>query len=421
MINDSIRYQDKQLTCDGVLARDVVANCGTPAYIYSLPRVLANHQRIRAAFSALDVHVHYSIKANGNLALLRSLADAGAGFDAVSGGEIFRALNAGARPIDIVFAGVGKTRDELRYAIEQGVGWFNVENVDECRIINDLVTEVGSEPVWTALRLNPDVAANTHPHIATGHAGAKFGLSSDAIQYLLAHRDSYPNLRFAGIHLHIGSQLHDLDATRAAVQIARDLIQPFPDIRTLNIGGGIPVPYSRDDVMPDVETFAAVLQPLLKDYRVLLEPGRSIIADAGILVTEVLYTKEQGGKYIVIVDASMSELIRPALYKAHHDIIPLTESDAETRICQVVGPVCETADYLGLEIPLSPVQPGDLLAIMTTGAYGMVMSSNYNARPRPVEVVVEPDGESWQIARRRETWADLLRYEGDVLGSTAEG
>jgi diaminopimelate decarboxylase len=413
VLNDSIRYRDASLCCDTVSVADIAADTGTPVYIYSLPRALHNLQRIKAVFADLHPHIHYSLKANGNLAVLRALVGAGAGADAVSGGEIYRALRAGARPADIVFAGVGKTAEEVRYALEQGVGWFNVENVLECRLINDLAAELKSTPARVALRLNPDVTANTHPYIATGHGGAKFGLTAEVIKQLLDCQSDYPHLRFEGIHVHIGSQLHDTDATVRAVQAALDLIAPYPTIRMVNIGGGLPVAYTPGETIPSYEDFARILTPLLKGYIVLLEPGRSIIADAGILVVKVSYIKQQAGQTFVITDGSMAELIRPALYQAHHEIIPVVDRTDSAR-CHVVGPVCESADVLGRDVALPDVQPGDLLAVLTAGAYGMVMASNYNARPRPPEVVVLEDGQRWQVARRRETWEDLVGFEDSL-------
>lgn len=412
MFNDSIQYQNGALSVDAVRAADIAAACGTPVYIYSQRRALANLGRVRQAFGGMNAHIHYSAKANASLAILRALVAAGAGVDAVSGGEIHRALLAGARPETIVFAGVGKTPAELRYALEHNVGWFNVENPDEIRLLDQLAAETG-RPARVALRLNPDIAASTHPHIATGHGGAKFGLQADMVRDVLAHQTDYPHLRFEGIHIHIGSQLHDTQATRGSVEAALNLIAPYPAIQTVNIGGGLPAAYTPDETMPSPEDFAAALKPLLAGYTVLLEPGRSIIADAGILVVTALYRKQQAGQTFLITDGSMAELIRPALYDAYHEIVPLLQpaEGAARRPVDVVGPVCETADVLGRSRLLPDIQPGDLLAVLTTGAYGWVMASNYNQRPRPPEVVVSGDGQTWQIARRRETWDDLARLE----------
>jgi diaminopimelate decarboxylase len=412
MLNESIRFQDGELYCDTVRVADIAAQVGTPAYIYSLRRALGNLRRIQTAFVPLNAHIHYSAKANGNLAVLRTLIDAGAGIDAVSAGEIFRALKAGARAEDIVFAGVGKTPEELRYAVEQGVGWFNVENVEELRLLDAIAAE-RNVSVRVALRLNPNVTARTHRHIATGHGGAKFGLAADVVSQILLTQSRYRNARIEGIHIHIGSQLSDTDATEQAVRSALAMIAPYPDIRTVNIGGGLPVTYRPDEHLPDYAAFAAALAPLLEDYDVILEPGRSIIADAGLLVMRVLYLKDQGDGAFVITDAGMTELIRPALYEAHHEIVPLRQSDGAEIQAHIAGPVCETTDVLARNVTLNGVQPGDLLAALTAGAYGMVMASNYNARLRPPEVVVHEDGETWHIARRRETWDDLVAAEID--------
>lgn len=405
--NESIRYEQGVLYADSVPVQDIVEQTGTPVYVYSLRRALSNLRRIRAAFVDFDLHVHYSAKANASLAILRTLVAEGAGVDAVSAGEIHAALAAGADASQVVFAGVGKSPAEIHYAVEKGVGWFNVENEAELALIQ-AAAALRERRVRVALRLNPEVTATTHPYIATGHGGAKFGLTADVIARLLANQADYANLDFAGIHVHVGSQLGDTTATRAGVTKALSLIQPYPAIRTINIGGGMPADYGVDGDLPILSDFAAVLKPLLQDYTVLLEPGRSIIADAGLLVTEILYVKHQAGQTLYIVDGSMTELIRPALYQATHQIVPLVMRDDEAQPVQVVGPVCETTDVLGRDVSLTAMQPGDHLAILTAGAYGMVMASNYNARPRPAEVIVSPHGDSWTMSRRRETWDDLL-------------
>lgn len=414
MLNDAVRYRDGQLCCDDVPVAEIAAQVGTPVYIYSLTRAVSNLRRMQTAFTAFNPHIHYSAKANANLAVLRALIDAGAGIDTVSGGEIFRALKAGAKPEQIVFAGVGKTAHDLRYALEQRIGWFNVESSGECDLLNRLAGELNTT-ARVALRFNPDVQAQTHPHIATGHGGAKFGMAAADISTVLNHRERYPHLSFAGLHIHIGSQLHDTSATETAVRAALDLIAPYPDIGTVNIGGGLPVAYHADETIPALDAFAAALTPLLGDYDVILEPGRSIIADAGLLVTEILYIKEQAGRAFIIVDAGMNDLVRPALYDAHHEIVPvILEHDPKmlrTPVGRgtVVGPVCETADRFARDVHLMAAAPGDRLALLTAGAYGMVMASNYNARPRPAEVVVA--GDAWRVARQRETWEDLVNGE----------
>lgn len=409
MLNGSIRYHDGELFCDQVRVQDIIRQTGTPVYIYSLKRIRQNLDALRSAFADLQPHIHYSAKANANLAVLRTVIAAGAGVDAVSGGEIARAIAAGANAEQIVFAGVGKTAAELRYAVEHDVGWVNIENRRECDLLNEIAGSYGKR-MRVALRYNPDVKANTHPHIATGHKGAKFGLNRDDLLHILAHRNQYQNLAIEGIHVHVGSQLGDTRATEAGVQATLDLIANDPDIHTINIGGGFPAAYD-DEVLPSFTAFAQVLTPLLAGYEVIIEPGRSIVADAGTLITELLYTKAQGGVTLYIVDASMTDLLRPALYHAHHQIVPLRETNTSRHPVTVVGPVCETTDVLGWDVPLPDQQPGDQCAVLDAGAYGMVMASNYNQRPRPPEVVVDVDGCSWEIARRRETYDDLLRTE----------
>ena len=415
VFNSSIHYVDGKLIVDNINVIDIVAEVGTPTYIYSLKRILENYNRIKSAFEALDIHIHYSVKANSNLTVLKALSSAGAGLDTVSVGEIYRALKVGIDPSNIVFAGVGKTIDEIRYAIERQIGWFNVENLLELNHIQSIAESLEINNMRVALRLNPQVTANTHPYISTGHGGAKFGLTAEVIQSVLHKQNDYPNIDFAGIHLHIGSQLGDNDATVKAVEKTLKLIQPYPDIQTINLGGGIPVAYHMDEKIHSIESFAKSVTPLLKDYKVLLEPGRSIVADAGIMVSEVQYVKQQAGQTFYITDSSMAELIRPSLYQAYHEVVPVEKLNGDRVIGHIVGPVCETADVLAKNRELPFLRVGDKIAIMTTGAYGMVMASNYNARLRPAEVIVAENGESWSISRRRETLDDLLRFEVDML------
>lgn len=410
--NDSVRYRDQQLVIDQVPVQEICHAVGTPVYVYSLRRILHNYHAIQAAFRPAQPHIHFSMKANGTLAIIRALAAAGAGVDTVSGGEIYKAIVAGVDPVMIVFAGVGKTTAEIRYALDVGVGWFNVENVQEVHLIQQIAASLGRSEVHVALRYNPDVTANTHPFIATGHGAAKFGLTAEAIRHLLDRQTDFPALQMCGLHLHIGSNLKDTQATAQAVQQALDLIRPYPNITTLNLGGGMPTAYRPDEPLPSFADFAQAILPLIEGYQLLLEPGRAVVADAGVLITKVLYTKYQGGQRMAIIDASMTELIRPMLYQAHHEIVPVQiEAKAPRFPIQVHGPVCETTDVMGRDVPLPALEPDDLLAIMTVGAYGSVMSSNYNARPRPAEVLVQEDGLTWKVVRRRESWSDLIQGE----------
>ena len=412
MLSSTFHYENDTLFCEQVAVDHIAREVGTPVYIYSLKRALSNYAHIRDSFRAANInaHIHYSAKANGNLSVLRTLIDAGAGIDAVSGGEIFRALKAGARPNNIVFAGVGKTAHDLRYAIQNGVGWINIENPAEVDLVNQLAREFGVTQT-VALRLNPNIAAKTHPFIATGHGGAKFGMSADVIVDILSQRAAYPHLRFQGVHVHIGSQLEDTAETAQAVTIARDIAAEFPFINTLDIGGGIPADYGTGESLPSPRDFAESLASIVEGYDVILEPGRAIIADAGILVSEVQYVKQQGDETFVILDAGMTEMIRPMLYDAHHEIIPVRRDQTDAFTAHIVGPVCESTDVFARDALMPVVQRGDLLAIKMAGAYGIVMSSNYNARPTAPEVVVSVNGNSWSIARRRQTWDDLIEPE----------
>jgi diaminopimelate decarboxylase len=403
---NTFHYHHGALHCDEVPLAAIADAASTPVYVYSLRRLHENIQRLQTAFP--NATLHYSLKANASLAIIRQLYQTGIGMDAVSGGEIFRAISAGVNPADIVFAGVGKTAHEIDYALQVGIGWFNVESEAELQLLNRRAAATGKTPV-VALRLNPGIQAQTHHYIATGHGGAKFGLDSETIARLLANQHHYSHLKIRGLHVHIGSQLGHVAETVEAVQHAQTLAKPCPELRTLNIGGGFPVSYTGDEHYPSPEDFAAALHPLSVGWQLKLEPGRFIVADAGALLISVLYTKTRAGKTFAITDGSMTELIRPALYQAVHPIIPFHQKDAPLQPTTVAGPVCESADILREDMPLPPLSPGDRLAVLVAGAYGFVMASNYNQRLRPPEVLV--DGANWQIIRRRETWHDLIRLE----------
>lgn len=429
MLNEAFHYRANELHCEAQPLSAIAAAVGTPAYVYSLARVRSQLARLRAAFSPTPVRIHYSAKANGNLDILREVIRSGAGIDAVSGGEIWRARRAGCAAVDIVFAGVGKTGAEIDYAVREGVGWINIENAAECELIQAAAQRCGRRQ-RVGLRLNPDEAAPTQAAIATGHAAAKFGLSAATIREILARAAQYPALDFAALHVHIGSQLRETAASSRAIASARALLREFPQLRALNIGGGFPARYQESDALPSLESFVAELRPALRDLPtaepLMLEPGRAIVADAGVLLTRVLYIKRQRAQTTAIVDASMSELLRPALYGARHAIVPLRESGERPQTLQIVGPVCETADTLVRDARLPLPAAGDVLAILTAGAYGMAMASNYNARPRPAEVVVgtgkavgEGEAAGWRLSRAREDWQAL--YPGETQRPPAEG
>jgi diaminopimelate decarboxylase len=412
VLNESFCYEDGELCCDGLPLQAIAQAAGTPVYVYSAARLRHNAARLQRAFAPLKAELHYSLKANPNLTLVRMLSQAGLGADAVSAGEVDRALRAGVEPARIVFAGVGKTPAEIAFALRAKIGWFNVESRDELALLDRLAGEERCRP-QVALRLNPGIQAQTHPHIATGHAAAKFGMPLETVAEVLGARATYPHLNLAGIHVHIGSQLGSVTETVEAVRLAQSLAAPYADVRTLNIGGGFPVPYTPDDRYPQPEDFAEALAPLVGGWHVLAEPGRAVIADAGVLLIGVVAVKEQGGQRFVIADGGMTDLLRPALYGATHGVVALEQRDGPLTPAVVSGPVCESTDVLHRAALLPPLRAGDLLAVLTTGAYGMAMASNYNLRTRPPEVLVE-DG-SWRVIRRRETWDDLLRLESEAL------
>jgi len=395
---------------------DIARQVGTPVYVYSRARIEANYRRIVAAFASLNAQVHYAVKANGNLAVLRLLNSLGAGFDVVSGGELFRVLRAGADAGHVVFAGAGKTDAELAFALDVRVGQVNAESADELHVLNDLA---GARGVMqrVALRLNPGVDPHTHRHISTGHAGSKFGIEIEEAESLLADVAQFPHLDIVGLHIHIGSQIPDPGPLVAALDRVLPLAQRFLAIRVLDIGGGVPVAYREGEAATPPEEFARAVQECAthlasashKSLDISIEPGRFIVADAGALIAQVQATKHSCGRRIITTDAGMTDLIRPALYDAYHEIVPVVQGKPLEELTNVAGPVCESSDFLGRERALPAMKRGDLMAVLTAGAYGATMASNYNARTRAPEVLVE--GATFRIVRRRETWDDLISKE----------
>lgn len=406
-------YHSGTLHAEQVELDRIAREVGTPCYIYSQARILENLDSVRGAFPMAESH--YSIKANGNLSILRLLNEHGTGFDAVSGGEIYRAMQSGAPAGQIVFAGVGKTEPEIREALELGIGWFNVESSSELDVIAACADSLDVQ-ARVCLRLNPNVQADTHHHISTGHAGAKFGIPQHDAPDLIDRFQGHPALHIAGIHLHIGSQLASTDGTVQAIKSVLPLFDEFPALNVLNIGGGFPVSYTGES-LPTLSDFATAILPALQPYldrshnpvHLMIEPGRSIIADAGLLLVESQYVKPTDAGSVVVTNGGMTELIRPALYEAVHEIIPVRESHAERVLTHVVGPICESADVLRTSIELPLVERGDLLAVSHVGAYGSVMGSRYNARPFAAEVLI--NGDRWRVIRRRESREDMLRHE----------
>ena len=407
-------YENRTLYCEQVPLADIAAKAGTPAYVYSSETILASYRAYDDGLSGLDHTVCYAVKANSNLSILRLLAQAGAGFDIVSGGELFRVLQAGGDPAKVVFSGVGKTAAEIDAALKVGILSFNCESEPELALLDALAHRRGVK-ARVALRVNPDVEANTHHYISTGKLAHKFGIDIAEAEAVYIRAREHKSLLLEGVSCHIGSQLMDSAPVMQAVDRVLDLIAKLRAngfaIQHADLGGGLGVAYKPEEITPSISKFAGLLKERVngKNLRVMLEPGRSIVGAAGVLLTKTLYRKTSGEKEFVIVDAAMNDLIRPALYQAHHEIIPLRQTDAPPMKVDVVGPVCETGDFLARDRTMPEAFPGDVLAICTTGAYGFVQASNYNTRPRPVEVLVERD--QWKVIRQRETLEDLIRGE----------
>lgn len=407
------QYRSHELHCENVAVPAVAERVGTPFYLYSRTTLLNHYRAYDSAFASIPHIIAYAMKANGNLAILRLFAKEGGGADIVSGGELRRALAAGVDPRKIVFAGVGKTADEIRDAIENDILMFNVESSQEAATINRVGGEL-KRRARVALRVNPDVDPKTHPYISTGLKENKFGIEITKAVEAYKEVSSLPNIEITGIHQHIGSQLTEVspyvDALDRLLILVRELREARIPITHLNIGGGLGIKYE-DEEPPEPKDLARVVQPLIRDTpcTLIMEPGRSLVGNAGILVTRVLYVKESGGKRFVIVDAGMNDLLRPSLYDAYHDIRPVSEQPRGRAVVDVVGPICESGDFLAKDRELPECRPGDLLAVMSAGAYGFAMASNYNARPRPPEILVNED--RFSVIRERETYEDLMRGE----------
>ena len=394
------------------IARDI----GTPCYVYDAERIRENYRAISGAFASdTPLMICFAVKANGNLSVLRMLRELGAGFDVVSAGEMQRALRAGAAPETIVFAGVGKTDAELTAALRAGIGWINVESAQELGVLSDLASHLGRKQ-RVALRINPGVDAHTHSYMTTGKASNKFGIERETALDIARRHADYPGVSVEGIHFHIGSMVTEPEPYVAAVQIALGLIAEFRDlgvvINTLDIGGGFGVAYTPDQIGAPLGEIAAAILPLIKaaGLELHLEPGRYIVADAGVLLTRVLYTKNNGGVNYAIVDAAMNDLIRPALYGARHmPTLVGVKQPGNSLLYELVGPVCESGDFLAHEAELPMLERGALIAFGHAGAYGMSMASNYNTRPRAPEVMV--DGATCRIIRPRETLEHLMAGE----------
>ncbi|MBV9265365.1 MAG: diaminopimelate decarboxylase [Acidobacteriaceae bacterium] len=417
-------YHGDALFCEHVPLDQIANEYGTPAYVYSKAAIRSRFHQYEDALAGLPHRVCYAVKANSNLAVLATLAAEGAGFDIVSGGELYRVLAAGGDPSSVVFSGVGKTAAEIRYALEQNIHSFNCESETEIELISTIAASSG-QTACIAIRVNPDVDAVTHPYISTGLREHKFGIDIARAEEIYARVARLPGIEVNGVSCHIGSQLLSVEPLLEAADKVLALVQRLRGagltIRDLDLGGGLGVPYRSEERRVPVDTFIQRLRGKLQDSNLtlMLEPGRSIVAEAGVLLSRVLLVKTNDDKTFVIVDAAMNDLIRPALYQAHHEILPArrVKGPVQPVKADVVGPVCESGDFFARGRDLPPLAPGDLVAIKTAGAYGFVLASNYNSRPRPCELLV--DGARIHVARRRETFPDLIRGESSATGAAS--
>jgi diaminopimelate decarboxylase len=424
----SFHYRDRRLFCEEVDLNSAAEQFGTPLYLYSASTILDHYQRLDQALSAIDHQVFYAVKANSNGAILKLLAKAGAGFDIVSGGELYRVINAGGDPAKCTFAGVGKTRAEVEYALEKRVYCFNVESETELEYINE-IAQARQTRAPIALRVNPDVDPRTHEYIATGSRENKFGIPLDHAPAVYDRAAKMAGIAIRGVQMHIGSQITEAKPFVEAIEKVEPLVEKLNaqyGIEFFSIGGGLGIEYessiasgSRDwwrteksHGLTIADYVAAITPPLTRiGLRIGLEPGRLLVGNAGVILTRVIYLKQAGEKKFAIVDAGMNDLIRPALYGSYHEIVPVVqpaESKPRKKI-DIVGPVCESGDFFALDREMPELNAGDLLAIMSAGAYGFVMASNYNSRPLPAEALVR--GEEMSLIRRRQTLEDLIRGE----------
>jgi diaminopimelate decarboxylase len=407
------QYKNNELYCESVPVTKIAEDVGTPFYLYSHATLKRHFETFNSAFEGMDRLVCFSAKANTNLAILHLFASLGSGLDIVSGGELYRGLAAGFSPEKVVYSGVGKKVDEIDYAINSGILMFNVESMEELELIDSRAKNLNRQaPI--ALRVNPDVDPKTHPYISTGLKKNKFGIESDAALEAYKTAMKMKNIKIIGIDCHIGSQITQVTPFEDALTKLKSLAVTLKElgivIKYLDMGGGLGITYS-DESPPHPSEYAKVLVKSLKDtfLTLILEPGRVIVGNAGILVTRVLYRKSGQIKEFAIVDAAMNDLMRPTLYKAYHAIKPVKKVKRDTIKADVVGPICETGDFLALDRQIADVEKGDLLAVMSAGAYGFTMSSNYCSRPRVAEVIVS--GDRFEVVRRRETYEDLNKGE----------
>lgn len=405
------KYKNGILHCESVSIMDIVKEHPTPFYLYSYDTIMSHFSKIQEAFKAMDPLICFSMKSNSNLNICKALVNAGAGLDIVSGGELYRALKAGCPSERIVYASVGKTEDEIKKAIQTGILLFNVESVPELIMIDSVAKRLRKK-AKAAIRVNPDVRADTHEYVMTGTKEKKFGIGLKLAEEIFDNANKYSNVELKGIHVHIGSQItRPAPFVKSITKILQFVDKCNIDIEWLNLGGGFGIIYNVEKAATAKE-FGEKIMSLVKNrpFKFILEPGRFITGNSGILVTKVLYVKTvESGKNFAIVNAGMNDLLRPSLYHSYHEICPIVQRKAETSKYDIVGPICESGDYLALDRELPEILPGEYLSVMSAGAYGFSMSSNYNSRPRPAELLVL-NGEV-KVIRTAEKYRDLIRGE----------
>jgi len=406
-------FKDNELYCENVRVCDIARNVPTPFYLYSYKTLVDHYRKLKDAFSPVKPLICFSMKSNSNLAVIRALVKNGAGLDIVSGGELYRARLAGVNPKKVVYAGVGKRMDEIRDAIKFGILFFNCESEDELEAIQEVAKSLNKK-VNVAIRINPDVIPKTHSYVATGKGESKFGLDFETVHKIFNSGWRYPNLNLKGVHIHVGSQLLDATPFEHAIEKVLEFITKYRiELEYFNIGGGLGIMYSVENPQT-AKDFAKKILPLLKKskLKIILEPGRFISGNSGVLISRVVYTKRTPRKKFLIIDGGMSDLIRPSLYEAYHKIVPVVLKENASMTSEkvdVVGPICESGDFLGKDRFLPQIDNGELIAVMGAGAYGFTMSSNYNSRVRASEVMVING--KFYVTRRQETYKDLVRGE----------
>lgn len=409
-------YRNSNLYCEDVNIPNLAAKVGTPVYIYSKKAILDKINQYKEAFKEYDTLICYALKANSNMSILRIIEESGLGADIVSGGELYKAKKVGFPSNRIVYAGVGKTDYEIEFAVREGILSFNVESQMELEVI-DQIAKKYNKKANISIRINPDVDPKTHPYISTGLRKSKFGIDISIAREVYRQAVKYENLNIVGIHCHIGSQITDLSVYKEAAEKTAELVFELKkdgiELNYFNMGGGLGIRYRPEDKVPSPKELADTIIPVVKQtgLKLIIEPGRSIIGEAGALITKVIFLKDKGDKHFVIVDSGMNDLLRPSIYNAYHHIVAVKQNEKKIK-ADIVGPICETGDFFGLDRDIDWVNRGDYIAILSAGAYGASMSSNYNVRPKAMEVLI--DGEKFSIIKEREDYRYITKLEEEI-------